>query len=224
VKDPTEATEAELLAAIAAQPDDHTRLVYADWLLARGDRRGELIQLDVRERTTPGGLSHPDQMASLLRLAAELGFPYLPDPDAELLPFEQLGRDHDYQVTHDGHHYQLVRRDRATLVLTIDHGEPIENTTLQIERRWTDQETNVVLSMVSHAIRAGTPFATLWFPTGAMMLKHPAHRLGPLPVYYSAEIIEDFDAPWMLRARDHARWYAIYDRMMAGYSRTSPRK
>lgn len=233
MRDPIEATETELLAAIAAQPDDHTRLVYADWLLSRGDRRGELIQLDVRERTTPGGLTHPDQLASLLRLAAELGFPHLPDPDAEILPFEQLGRDerglarlygfyHDYRVTHDGHTYRLVYSE--VLDLSIDDGDRIENTTLDIHRRWTDQETNVVLSIVSRAIRDGTPFATLRFPTGAMMLEHPAHRLGPLPLYFSAEIVEDFDAPWMLRARDHARWYAIYDRMMAGYARTSPSK
>ena len=39
-------TEAELLAAIHADPrDDAPRLVYADWLLERGDVRGELIVL-----------------------------------------------------------------------------------------------------------------------------------------------------------------------------------
>lgn len=36
----------ELLAAVIADPDDvERRLVYADWLLERGDSRGELIQL-----------------------------------------------------------------------------------------------------------------------------------------------------------------------------------
>ena len=224
MKAPEDASEAELLAAIAAQRDDHTRQVYADWLLARGDRRGELIELDLRERRTPGGLAHPDQMASLLRLAAEFGFPHLPDPDSELLAFEQLGRDHDYRFSDNGHIFRLTRT--TTFTLTMDGGQPIENTTLRIERRWTDQETNVILSIVNRAIKDGrgrSAFATLWFPSGAMMAKHPAHRLGPLPLYFSAEIDEDFGASWMLRARDHARWYEIYDRMMAGYSPTSHR-
>ncbi len=36
--------EAELLELMRAAPDDEgPRLVYADWLLARGDARGELI-------------------------------------------------------------------------------------------------------------------------------------------------------------------------------------
>ena len=39
-------TEAELLRAIEAQPnDDEVRRVYADWLIDRGDPRGEFIQL-----------------------------------------------------------------------------------------------------------------------------------------------------------------------------------
>src|SRR5690349_11019619 len=38
------ASETELVAAIAAAPDDDApRLVYADWLLDRGDPRGELV-------------------------------------------------------------------------------------------------------------------------------------------------------------------------------------
>jgi len=42
-------TEAELLRAIAADPrDDAPRLVYADWLLEKGDPRGEFIALQYR--------------------------------------------------------------------------------------------------------------------------------------------------------------------------------
>lgn len=42
---------AELLAAIVAEPDDvPRRLVYADWLLERGDARGELIRLCEQHR------------------------------------------------------------------------------------------------------------------------------------------------------------------------------
>ena len=50
-------TEAELLAAVYAAPDDDgPRLVYADWLLERGDPRGEFIALQFapsHERNTP---------------------------------------------------------------------------------------------------------------------------------------------------------------------------
>jgi uncharacterized protein (TIGR02996 family) len=46
--------EQGLLAAIAEAPDDDApRLVYADWLLGRGDPRGELIQLQCRLAATP---------------------------------------------------------------------------------------------------------------------------------------------------------------------------
>ena len=34
-------------------------------------------------------------------------------------------------------------------------------------------------------------------------------------------MIEDFGGDWLLQARDHARWYAIYERMMKGFTRTS---
>ncbi len=78
--------------------------------------------------------------------------------------------------------------------------------------------------MVTRAIRVGQPFGYIQFPTAETMSRVPEHRLGPLPMYFSAEIIEDFASNWMLRARDHARWYAIYDRMMAGYSPTSHRR
>jgi len=49
--------EAALLAAIAASPDDdRPRLVYADWLLERGEARGELIQIQIAlARSGSGG-------------------------------------------------------------------------------------------------------------------------------------------------------------------------
>lgn len=49
-----EATGAELLAAIIAEPDDRVRrMVYADWLVSRGDAQGELIALCERRRSQP---------------------------------------------------------------------------------------------------------------------------------------------------------------------------
>jgi uncharacterized protein (TIGR02996 family) len=51
--DSPNAEGAALLAAIVANPDDSaTRLVYADWLLERGDPRGELIRLHQEGRET----------------------------------------------------------------------------------------------------------------------------------------------------------------------------
>ncbi|HEY6039711.1 MAG TPA: TIGR02996 domain-containing protein [Kofleriaceae bacterium] len=217
------ATESELLTAIAASPDDATRLVYADWLLARPDersrKRGELIMLDYKERTTDGGLASPDQMGQLLRLAAELGFPHLPDPDADLLAFEQLGRDNaHWRFTCNGRRYEL-RRD-VNLSLSAD-GAIAENATLTLAGRWTDAQTNAILTIVLRVVENGVDFRALRFPDPAQLAALPAHRLGPLPRYFSAEVLEDFEADWLLSARDHARWYAIYDRMMKGFTRTS---
>jgi uncharacterized protein (TIGR02996 family) len=53
-------TDAELIAAIQAAPDDDApRLVYADLLMERGDPRGELILLQCRLRRDPGTNSAP---------------------------------------------------------------------------------------------------------------------------------------------------------------------
>jgi uncharacterized protein (TIGR02996 family) len=46
--DPADHGAALLAAVLAAPDDDAPRLVYADWLLERGDVRGELIRLDCR--------------------------------------------------------------------------------------------------------------------------------------------------------------------------------
>jgi uncharacterized protein (TIGR02996 family) len=219
------ATESELLAAIAASPDDATRLVYADWLLARHDelsrKRGELIMLDYKERTTEGGLASPDQMGQLLRLAAELGFPHLPDPDAELVAFEQIGRDNaDWRFACNGRRYGL-RRELDVLILATDGLLMFENRSLAITGRWTDSQTNAILTIVLRVIQNGADFSALRFPAIAQLAALPAHRLGPLPRYFSAEVLEDFEADWLLSARDHARWYEIYERMMKGFTRTS---
>lgn len=54
-------SEATLLAAVAANPlDDAPRLVFADWLLERGDVRGEFILLDIAKRA-------PKRRAEILR-------------------------------------------------------------------------------------------------------------------------------------------------------------
>jgi uncharacterized protein (TIGR02996 family) len=214
--------EADLVAAIAADPDDESlRLVYADWLLAHGDRRGELMVLDHRERTTPGGLTHPDQLAALLRLSAELGFPHIPDPDADLLAFDQIGRGDCYRVFHAGHRYTLRAQDGLSLQRADER--PIFSDHYKLIGPWSDRAATVVLKIALAAIRANTPFERVVIPDPAAIHTHPDYRLGPLPMYFCAEIVEDFERDHLLRARDHARWYAIYDRMMAGFSPTSRR-
>jgi uncharacterized protein (TIGR02996 family) len=51
---PTSSTEKQLLAAVLASPrDDAPRLVYADWLMEKGDPRGELIARQVRDPDGP---------------------------------------------------------------------------------------------------------------------------------------------------------------------------
>lgn len=55
------ATEADLIAAIVADPDDRdARLIYADWLSRAGDPRGELIHLELARQTMPEGDDNHD--------------------------------------------------------------------------------------------------------------------------------------------------------------------
>ncbi|CAN5279128.1 hypothetical protein BH11MYX1_BH11MYX1_26000 [soil metagenome] len=213
------ATEEELVAAIADSPEDATRLVYADWLLAHGDRRGELIMLDYKERTTPGGITSPDQTGQLLRLAAELGFPVLPDPDRELLAFEPDGRAGQWKLHWHDQDYFIRVLGSVTLVVG---SQWIENQSFNgYGSQLLDEQVNALLTIMLRVIHNGVDFSAFRFPSPAQLASLPAYRLGPHPLYPSAEVMEDFGAEWKLRARDHERWYTIYDRMMKGFSRTS---
>jgi uncharacterized protein (TIGR02996 family) len=61
--------EEALVAAIRARPDDdEPRLVYADWLSERGDRRGKIIVLALelaRATTRPPFDPRPERLATL---------------------------------------------------------------------------------------------------------------------------------------------------------------
>jgi hypothetical protein len=139
----------------------------------------------------------------------------------ELLAFEQVGRTNEHwRLQHGGHAYEIQRVGR-TLTLAVDGGARIENGTLAIAGRWSDAQTNALLTVMMNVIKNKADFQMLLFPAVAVIEQLPAHRLGPLPRYVSAEVIEDFGGDWLLQARDHARWYAIYERMMKGFSRTS---
>lgn len=61
----------KLLAAVVADPDNvAARLVYADWLLARGDAQGELIQLCEQQRSGGDG---PSLAAAIEHLHEDYG-------------------------------------------------------------------------------------------------------------------------------------------------------
>lgn len=57
----------QLFAAIVAAPtDDDRRMVYADWLLARGDRLGELIIAQLEQARTPDDVALNRRVAALI--------------------------------------------------------------------------------------------------------------------------------------------------------------
>lgn len=202
--------EGTLLASMRAAPaDDAPRLVYADWLLAQGDARGELIVLDHLDRT--GTLRSLEQLARLLELASIHGFPRLPDdPCADVFRFTG-GSSHptQYWLTHEGHRYYLRwRYDFSIEVDDVDVLESYSLDTLQ-PNDWTFRETNVVLAIVSDAIRTGAPLSELVFPDQAGFRAHPRFHPGRAPLY---GFPEEYGTDRRLELRDHPRWHRLYAR------------
>jgi len=201
--------EYDLLAAIREAPDDDApRLVYADWLLAHGDARGALIILDRRD--AQGALDTRTGVERLLELASIHGFPRLPhDPCAHVLRFSGVGSfPTQYHVTHEGHDHDLRWRYGFTIDVddvTVFEGHLDTLTT----NEWTFRETNVILAIVSAAIRAGAPLADLVFPDQAGFLAHPSFHLGRSPSY---GFPESYDTARSLEVRDFGRWHGLYRR------------
>jgi uncharacterized protein (TIGR02996 family) len=205
-----EEEEEHLLAAMRAAPDDaRPRLVFADWLLARGDARGELIALDHRARTSELSLPQVDR---LLELSAEHGFPHLPDdPCASILRFTGGGsHPTQYETTCEGHHYYL--RHRYGFSITVDDGEEIELELNSVDdNQWTFRETTVILSIVSEAIVTRAPIAGLRFPDEAELRAHPRFHVGRAPLYdFPAELVGARERGWLLELRDYSRWYGLW--------------
>jgi uncharacterized protein (TIGR02996 family) len=224
---------AELLAAIAAQPDDpDPQLVLADHLLSAGDPRGELIVLDHLERSAPGGLTDPDAIDRLLVLAATYGFPCARDEVEPMLPFAG-GADYPvrYELHHEGRRYSVQYSYR---ILTVGIFEPpsdeddIEDYPDGIPRqvagatlsgttfsgRWTEEEGDVILTLLSDAIRAGTPLEELQFPyTRDALPQYPGAPLRaywlPAPFVAAHGLSRDRHG---LPARDYHRWHALWER------------
>ncbi|MDQ3297523.1 MAG: TIGR02996 domain-containing protein [Myxococcota bacterium] len=222
---------ADLLAAISADPDDEApQLVIADWLLASGDPRGELIILDHHDRTVAGGLTDPDAIERLLLLSAEYSFPRA-RPDDPMLPFVGGGgHPVQYEVDFAGHHY-YVRYRHHSLSVSIDDGAVEsaveypdgfeEDLDLPSSGEWSDDETAVILQLLSDAIRAGTPLPELVFPYMSQPL--PVYDGGPLRGY---RLPAKFTTPrgiardrYGLAARDYHRWHWIWHRAPTPYWR-----
>ncbi|HEY1546950.1 MAG TPA: TIGR02996 domain-containing protein [Kofleriaceae bacterium] len=116
------ATEREFQDAIRRAPDDAAAVqVYADWLLDRGDPRGELIALQASEAELDG-----PHLLRLLQLAAEHGFVRVPDdPERDVLRFaggvRTIGGNVAVEyVEHAGASY-VVLEGRARLAIHVDH-------------------------------------------------------------------------------------------------------
>jgi|GEM_PF-5299388 len=202
--------EADLFAAMRAAPeDDAPRLVYADWLLARGDVRGMLILLEQRERA--GEPLTVAQLDQLLELASRFGFPRLPDdPCADIFRFTGGGSfPTQYWLHHAGHEYYL--RWRYGFSIEVDDETVLEGDLDTLTtNEWTFRETNVILAIVSTAIRAGSPLSELRFPDQAGLRTHPRYHVGRSPLYGFPDDLYDPDR--RVELRDRHRWYHLYDR------------
>jgi uncharacterized protein (TIGR02996 family) len=223
---------AELLAAIGAQPDDpDPQLVLADHLLSAGDPRGELIVLDHLERSAPGGLTEPEAIERLLVLAATYGFPCARDEVEPMLPFESVdeygGRD---ELHHGGRRYIVGYGTGSLYVWVVDEGDDFDGNPEEyrpelaallldapdsFSGHWNDEERDVVLTLLSDAIRAGTPLSDLQIPyVGEPLPQYPG---APLRAYW---LPESFVAAHGLSrdrhglpARDYHRWHALWERL-----------
>src|SRR6185437_12255087 len=198
------ATDSELVAALRREP-----LVYADWLLDRGDPRGELIMLQEREAELDA-----DQLLRLLELSAEHGFIRLPDdPDEDVLRFAGGSRVDtgelmvEYEVAHGGRSYRVS--EGRKLAITVDRETVYTGKPRGMLR---PEVANIILSAVSEAILEATPLDTLRVPDN--LAADPRYRIGRFPT----ELVPDeLAARWRparrhIDFRDLARWRALANR------------
>jgi uncharacterized protein (TIGR02996 family) len=157
------ATESEFRAAIRRAPTDRQAVqVFADWLLDRGDARGELLVLQEREDEL--GV---DQLERLLVLSAEHGFMVLPDdPEADVLRFAGGSRHGERGVYIE---YSLrywsrvwtVTETRDKLVIDVDGREARSDAPHGMIR---PEAATAVLSALSRAIHNGTALQSFALP------------------------------------------------------------
>lgn len=208
----------ELLAAIEADPkDEASQLVIADHLQVAGDPRGDLIILDHAEKR--GTLDGAEALEQLLLLAAEYSFPRA-EPDEPMLPFARraVRGIPAYDLQHEGKRYSLDWDEERAVHRFEIHGTHVQSLLLDLGPWWTEEQTRVILTILSDAIRANTPIDDdLRFPYGAMPLPH--YEGSPLRCY---TLPTEFTIPrellrnrYGLAARDYQRWHAIWHRLRA---------
>ena len=205
-----------LQQAIAAAPHDQMpQLVLADFLQDAGDPRGELIALDLFERTTPGGIADLEALLRYLLLAAEYSFPRAL-PDDPPLVFHGYGlRSPRFTAEHAGERYTVAFHNRH---LTVTCRVPrlscaLERT--QDANWWTSEETAVILRLIGDAILAGTHLGSLRFPL--MRESLPVYDGGPLRGYrLPKSFLKRFGLPkdrYGLAPRDLERWTTTWNRL-----------
>ncbi len=162
--------EAELLAAIAAAPDDMApRLVYADYLLSSGDERGELITYDDADRRGHFQRFVDDPaLYRFMQLAARHGFMRWPsDPDDAVL-WEPV-RDDAYRCTFEDTWY-VAEGNRVSWFASArrEHdGARFPNAmelALYGVTTFTPREIEVFLAITSRAIRQRRALAEIIVP------------------------------------------------------------
>jgi uncharacterized protein (TIGR02996 family) len=198
------ATETELVAALRREP-----LVYADWLMDRGDTRGELIVLQEREAELDGA-----QLLRLLELSADHGFMRLPvDPDEDVLRFAggfSSGSVVEYEVIHGGHAYRVVASSK--LVVMVDREVAYVNVPREMVR---PEAANAVLSCISDAILLDEPLDKLALPDD--LTTDLRYRIGRFPTEPVPDDIAAHLPPGRrhIDFRDLARWRALANRWRA---------
>jgi uncharacterized protein (TIGR02996 family) len=212
----------ELITMIAADPEDEAPpLVLADLLQSDDDPRGELIVLDHRDRTMPGGTTDPDALDRLLLLSAVYGFPHARDHETEPLPFRRQLHPLRYELEFERHRYEVLYQNYHLIISTDAHLDPLRapprGRTLRMLQRhseWTGDEEREILTIISDALRARTPLAELHFPYAGPLL--PVYPWAPRRVYV---LPERFTRPRLLpqydhglAARDYHRWHALWRR------------
>jgi uncharacterized protein (TIGR02996 family) len=226
---PAATTESELLAALRRAPGDANALhVYADWLLERGDTRGELLLLQQREAT----LADAPSLERLLQLVAEHGYLVLPDdPEADILRFR--GGTHHHEGSNITIEYRLARAGRTfhvvdtpaigRLAIAVDDDvvrtDMYGNKSSWPKLNFMNPETaNVVLALISRAILDDTPWPQLEFPTGHRLTSHPAYRVGRFPTEpVPRELVALWPHAdgWEIERRDLDRWRMLLRRWYA---------
>src|SRR5688572_7638743 len=104
-----------------------------------------------------------------------------------MLPFTGGGSSPvQYELEHGGHRYYL-RYKHSWLTIDVDDVEDVVSVALAPDvaddGAWSDEETNVYLSLIGDAIRADR-LASVELPAKAEVAAHPLYKKGPLPRYH----------------------------------------